>query len=372
MSIKSAWKIIKETFSEFGEDKVLRLSAALAYYAIFSIGPLLAIIIGLVGLAFGSEHVREQIHQQLQGMLGENSAKTIDSMIAARSRGTSLLTTILGAVALIVGASGVFGQLQDSLNTIWEVKAKPGAGIWVLVRDRFLSFSMVLGIGFLLLVSLALSTALGAVTKSMGQMLPMGEGLAHLLDWAVSFGVITLLFAMIFKFLPDVKVPWSKVWVGAAGTALLFTLGKYLLGLYLGRESTSSAYGAAGSVIVILMWVYYASVILFFGAEFTQVYAKFTGAKIRASEYAVRVTEEDRAQQGMATAGTSKHRRNDPIGSPVEASESDLASAHAPGRVLRDNAFEFASLLFAAGLLAGTLLRFKSLRYAAKLYSKLK
>ena len=165
MSIKSSWRIIKGTFSEFGEDNVLRLSAALAYYAIFSIGPLLAISIGLVGLAFGSEHVREQIHQQLQGMLGENSAKTIDTMIAARGRGTSLLTTIVGAVALIVGASGVFGQLQDSLNTIWEVKAKPGSGIWSFIRARLLSLSMVLGTGFLLLVSMVLTTFLTAMTQ---------------------------------------------------------------------------------------------------------------------------------------------------------------------------------------------------------------
>ena len=291
MVLKSAWKMLKQTFSEFSEDNVLRLSAALAYYSIFSIGPLLAIIVGLAGLAFGVDSVRHQIEGQLKGLLGEGSAKMIESMMSAQKKGTSLITTIVGVVALLFGAAGVFGQLQDSLNTVWEVKAKPGAGIWNLLRNRFLSFSMVLGVGFLLLVSMALSTALAAFTSSMGQKLPI-SWLAHVLDFVVSFGVVTLLFAMIFKFLPDVKVPWSKVWIGAILTTFLFTIGKILLGFYLGRASTSSAYGAAGSVMVILMWVYYASVIMLFGAEFTQVYARKTGARIQPSHYAVAVTQD--------------------------------------------------------------------------------
>src|SRR5882757_5325548 len=190
MSFKKALPILKGTFKEFGEDNVLRLSAALAYYAMFSIGPLLFIAVGVAGLVLGQESVRHEIQQQLQSMLGENSAKTLGSMMSAQKHGTSLITTIIGIVVLLFGAAGVFGQLQDALNTIWEVKSKPGAGIWGFIRSRFLSFSMVLGVGFLLLVSLALTTFLSAVTGSLGSKLPISEALAHILNFVVSFGVI--------------------------------------------------------------------------------------------------------------------------------------------------------------------------------------
>jgi membrane protein len=370
MSIKSAFNIAKGTVKEFGQDNVLRLSAAVAYYAIFSIGPLLAIVVGLAGLAFGNDAVRHQINQTLQGMLGENSAKTVDSMMAARSHGTSLITTIIGIVALLFGAAGVFGQLQDSLNTIWEVKSKPGAGIWAFIRDRFLSFSMVLGVGFLLLVSLAVSTALAAFTAALNRVIPMGDLVGHIVDFAVSFGVITLLFAMIFKYLPDVRVPWSKVWVGAIGTALLFTLGKFLLGLYLGKQSTASAYGAAGSVIVILMWVYYASVILLFGAEFTRVYARATGAKVTPTKYAVPVAEKDRQEQGIPrdkTGGKS-------IGPTAYAAQFQKPFApqpkRVPGKVIQEEVFDFVWLMLVTGVVAGALLRFKLARKLLKVYTK--
>jgi membrane protein len=371
MKFKPAFNIIKGTATEFGEDNVLRLSAALAYYAIFSIGPLLAIVVGLAGLAFGNEHVRHQIHQSLQGMLGENSAKTIDSMMAARSHSKSLLTTILGIIALLFGAAGVFGQLQDSLNTIWEVKAKPGGGIWGLARQRFLSFSMVLGVGFLLLVSLALSTALSAFAGMLNNAIPMGEFVAHAVNFIVSFGVITVLFAMIFKYLPDVKIPWSKVWIGAIATALLFTIGKYLLGLYLGRQSTSSAYGAAGSVIVILMWVYYASVILFFGAEFTQVYARRTGAKIVQSKYAVPVTEDERAEQGIPKDKTGAKKTQPHPGHEEHLPAGAAAFAARPaGKPISQDAFDVAWVTFATGCIVGALLRIKPVRKAVDMYTK--
>jgi len=373
MKIKSAFNIIKGTAAEFGEDNVLRLSAALAYYAIFSIGPLLAIVVGLAGLAFGNEHVSHQIHQSLQGMLGENSAKTIDSMMTARSHSKSLLTTIIGVVALLFGAAGVFGQLQDSLNTIWEVKAKPGAGIWGLVRQRFLSFSMILGIGFLLLVSLALSTALGALAGMLNNMIPMGDLVAHAIDFIVSFGVVTLLFAMIFKYLPDVRIPWSKVWIGAIVTALLFTLGKYLLGLYLGRASTSSAYGAAGSVIVILMWVYYASVIVLAGAEFTQVYAKRTGAKIVPDKYAVPVTKEERAEEGIPKDKTDakKPQAHPKPGEHLPAGAPAFAARTTSGkRPISEDAFDVAWVTFATGCIVGALLRIRPVRKAVDRYTR--
>lgn len=370
MNVKSTFNVLKSTATEFGEDKVLRLSAALAYYAIFSIGPLLAIVVGVAGLALGKEGVREHVHQALQGMLGEGSAKTIDSMMAARSQGTSLITTIIGVVALLFGAAGVFGQLQDSLNTIWEVKAKPKAGIGALIRNRFLSFSMVLGVGFLLLISLALSTAVAAFTGQLNQWIPMGNLIGHLVDFIVSFGVVTLLFAMIFKFLPDVKIPWSKVWVGAMGTAVLFSLGKLLLGLYLGRASTSSAYGAAGSVIVILMWIYYASVILLFGAELTQVYTRQAGVQIVPTKYAMLVTEEDRQEQGISRDKTGATKRR-PAGGRELAGTRPRLVQHIPGKVLSEHAGEVVWMMFATGVVAGALLIFKPLRRAVRIYGKI-
>jgi len=290
--VKEAWPILKRTFGKFREDNVLGLSAALAYYAMFAIGPLLVIAVGLAGLAFSHEAVRDQTEQQLESIVGENSARTVVCMMSAQKRGAGFVTTIVGLLMLLVGAAGVFGQLQDSLNVIWGVKAQPGLRVWDLIRARLLSLSMVLGIGFLLLVSMILTTFLAALSGSLGSKLGISEALLHILNFVVSLGVVSVLFAMIFKFLPDVKIQLRKVWVGAIGTATLFTIGKSLLALYLGRASTASAYGAAGSVMVVLLWVYYASLILLLGAEFTQVYARQTGTGIGLEKYAVTVSRE--------------------------------------------------------------------------------
>ena len=299
------WKRInglaKETFNEFFEDRAFRLGAALAYYSIFSIAPLLIIVIALAGFFLGEQAVREQIQQQLRDWVGEQGTAAIVSMVGAHKPATSLLTTIIGLIVLLFGASGVFGQLQDSLNVIWEVQPKPGRGIWGFIRSRFLSFAMVLGVGFLLLVSMVISALLSAFTGALGSALPMPGLVAHALNFIVSFLVITLLFAMIFKVLPDARVRWRDVWMGAIFTALLFSVGKYFLGFYLGRASTTSSYGAAGSLVIVLLWVYYSSLILFFGAEFTQVHAKAMGSRIVPTPEAVPVTEEARAEQGLAT-----------------------------------------------------------------------
>ncbi len=296
---KTVWKLLKDTWNDFNEDKVLRLSAALSYYAIFSLGPLLLIVVGVAGWVLGGDAVRHQVEEQLRGIFGDSSARIVESMMAARSTGTSIVTTIVGAIVLLSGAGGVFGQLQDSLNTIWEVQPKPGRGIKGMLRDRFLSWAMVLGIGFLLLVSMVLSAALAATTHALGARLSIPAWLGHSLNVLVSFGVVTVLFAMIFKFLPDVRIPWRNVWGGAAGTALLFAIGKVLLGFYLGRTSTTSPYGAAGSVVLILLWVYYASVILFFGAEFTQAYTRAAGVTVQPTANAVPVEQRQREEQGM-------------------------------------------------------------------------
>ncbi len=342
MKIKSAWSFLKETMSEFGKDRVLRLAAALSYFSIFSIGPLLLIAVGLAGLVFGQDTVRHELEQQVQSMMGSDASKVVASMAAPHDHAKNVLATILGIVALLAGASGVFGQLQDSLNTIWKVQAKPGANVLDFLRRRFLSLTMVLGIGFLLLVSMFLTSVLSAFTSHVGSLLPLSKVLAHLLDFGTSFIVISLLFAAIFKFLPDVHISWRNVWFGAVGTSLMFSLGKFLLGLYLGRESTASAYGAAGSVVFILLWFYYSSVILFIGAEFTQVHARLSGAKIVPSRFAVRVDNCERAEQGMdqkTAAGENSHPSPDscphnPAPSPVESGAA-LAIGLAAGAIVR-------------------------------------
>jgi membrane protein len=215
---------------------------------------------------------------------------------------TGMISTAFGVVALLFGAGGVVGQLQTALNTIWGVTPKPGRGVWGFVRQRFISFAMVLGIGFLLLVSLLVSAVLAGVTQFMGQMFGGEAFVAHLLDVVVSFLFVTLLFAIIYKFLPDVRIHWKDVWIGAALTALLFATGKTLIGLYLGGAGAASVYGAAGSVITVLLWVYYASLIFFFGAEFTQVYATRYGSGVAPAEYAERVaTEKTEGERKSAT-----------------------------------------------------------------------
>jgi membrane protein len=361
INLKAAWPLLKGTVDEFSKDNVLRLSAALAYYAMFSIGPLLAIVVGVAGLVFGRGTVKQYVQHELEQLVGPSSATTISTMMSPKTHTGSLLTTVIGTVAFLAGAGGVFGQLQDALNTIWEVKPKPGGGVWAFIRARFLSFTMVLGTGFLLLVSLALTTFLSAMSGSFGSKLPISATLAHLFSFIISFGVITLLFAMIFKYLPDVKIPFRNVWVGAIGTALLFSVGKHLLSLYLGRESTTSYYGAAGSVIVVLLWVYYASVILFFGAEFTQVYSRRTGAQLKPTQYAVPVTEEQRAEEGIPheTAPTPAGAR--PPGRP-----------RTPGAAVHKRPLGFLVLMLAAGFAGGTLLSIKPLRKGLKLYSLIK
>jgi membrane protein len=308
------WDVAKGALHEFTEDKVLQLSAALAYYALFSLAPLVIIVISIASIFFGDKVVTGQVHGQLVDFFGEQGTQAIESMMsAARKPSSSTMASIFGIVTLLIGATGVFGQLQDSLNTIWEVQPKPGRRIKGFIKDRFLSMTMVLGIGFLLLVSMILSAALAAMTDFINQHFGLSPVVAHLLHNLVSLIVISLLFAMIFKFLPDVKVKWSDVWFGAISTALLFTLGKFLLGFYLGRAATASAYGAAGSLVIVLMWVYYSSIILFYGAEYTQVYAKARGSRIVPIKNAVPVTEKSRANQGIpheAAPAFARQRRS--------------------------------------------------------------
>ncbi len=296
MNLSAIWKLLTDTFNEWNEDKPFQLAAALSYYTLFSLAPLLIIAMAVAGLVFGREATQHQIISTMQGMVSPQGAQAIQAMIQNASTPSSgILATLIGVVTLLIGAGGVVGQLQDSLNTIWGVAPKPGLGFMGLLRTRILSFAMVLGIGFLLLVSLVISAALTAFLQFVGGA-SIGESMLwHGIEFLVSFGLITLLFALIYKMLPDVHMAWKDVWIGAAMTALLFTLGKFLIGLYLGHSSVSSAYGAAGSLIVVLLWVYYSALIFFFGAEFTQVYATRYGVGVKPDEHAMAISKDKQA-----------------------------------------------------------------------------
>jgi membrane protein len=289
MTIKRVIAIIKATFKEWGEDKVPLMAAALAYYTVFSLAPLLLIAILIAGAFFGEEAVRGEIVGQIQNLVGKQGAEAIQTMLqnTQKNEGQGVFATITGVFFLLLGASGVFGQLQDALNIIWGIKPKPGRNLKKFLQTRFLSFAMVFVIGFLLLVSLLLSAMLTAISLFLSHLLPALEVLAEPINFIISFGIITLLFASIYKFLPDAVIPWRHLWIGAIVTSLLFTIGKTLIGFYLGNSSFSSTYGAAGSIIVILVWIYYSAQILLTGAEFVQVYAKMTGNPIRPAKYAI-------------------------------------------------------------------------------------
>lgn len=281
--------LLKETFSQWNEREPFNNSIIIAYYTIFSLPGLLVIIINIAGYFFGEEAVTKQLTGQIGGIVGGNTAKDVQQIVAnaTRSDGT-VLSTILSIATLLFGATGVFYQLQQILNKMWEVKPKPKQVFLKLVKDRVFSFGLILVVGFLLLVSLVLSAALTAVSDWVRS--HVAESLViifKVLDIVLSVGVITLLFAAIFKFLPDAKIQWRDVWTGAVLTAVLFVIAKFLLGLYFGHSDPGSTYGAAGSIILIMLWVSYAGLILLFGAEFTQVYARRHGRNIRPTEVAV-------------------------------------------------------------------------------------
>jgi len=289
MKDKSLWQFLKDIATQWFEDEPFQLAAALSYYTLFSLAPIFIIAIALAGLFFGREAATNQIVQTLQGLVGEESAKAVQEMVrnASGKPKTGMISTVLGIVALIFGAGGVVGQLQSSINRIWGVIAKPGRGIWGFVWERFVSLAMILGVGFLLLVSLVITAILSHLTLYIGRLIGGAAVIAHVLDIGVSFAFVTVLFAMIYKFLPDVRIHWKDVWIGAALTSFLFTLGKFLIGFYLGTSGVTSAFGAAGSLITILLWVYYSSLIFFFGAEFTQIYASRYGSGVVPSENAI-------------------------------------------------------------------------------------
>src|SRR5438045_5447417 len=288
----NSFGLFKQTFSEWLEDKAPQLGAALAYYTVFSLAPLVLVVLAIVGLIFRNDPggAWNKITEQMSYFLDKSAVDVVQNIAQKASQpGKGVLASIIGVLLALFGASGVFGQLQDALNTVWGVKAKPGAGIWGFLRSRFLSFAMVGGICFLLLVSLTLESLLKGFSHYVQSVLPGGIVIALAAYRVFDLAVVILLFASIFKFLPDAEIRWRDVWIGAAMTAILFAIGKWALGLYLGSGSAASAYGAASSLITLLLWVYYSSQLLLFGAEFPPVYACRAGRGIKPGEHAIRV-----------------------------------------------------------------------------------
>ncbi|PJJ85066.1 YihY/virulence factor BrkB family protein [Mucilaginibacter auburnensis] len=301
-TFKDAITILKAAFSGFSNDMAMKFSASLAYYTVFSLAPLLLLVISLAGVFLGREAIQGELFKEINGFVGNDAAKQIQDMIARLElTGKSTLSIIIGSITLVIGATTVFGEIQESINIIWQVKAKPKKAWLKLLKDRLLSGSLILSLGFLLLVSLVVNGALDALSGKLKTYLPdITVVVFYIINIAISFIVITILFAVIFKVLPDAKIAWKDVRSGAIFTALLFMLGRLVIGIYVASSANSSTYGAAGSLIAILLWVYYTAAILYFGAEFTKAYVDFKGRKIEPAEYAVyveRVEEEKKVKK---------------------------------------------------------------------------
>jgi len=300
----SFWRLLSETFNHWLENKAQRLGAALAYYAAFSFAPLLVLLVGVANFVY-QEDTLARVQSQIALMSGDNAAEAIVATIrGVQSTGSGLVATLLSIATLLLGATGMFGQLQDAMNTIWEVTPKPRQFLVDILRTRALSFLLVIAICFLLVVSLALTAILANVSKYFQTVIPFTTSLWPLVDLSFSFALTMMLFAAIFKILPDVHIAWKDVWLGAAATAALFAIGKIGIGLYLGRGSFTSAYGAAGSFLVLLAWVYYSAQVFFFGAELTWVYAKHHQRVLLPARGAVFLTEEARIHQGIPHTDT--------------------------------------------------------------------
>lgn len=293
--------LLKDAVRGWVEHRAQRLGASLAFYTTLALAPLSIIAVAVAGYFFGAEAARGEIVDQIDHLVGQQGAIAVEELIHKASEPhQSRLATLISIVLLVIGATGVFAELKDSLDVIWEVKRKPGLGIWAMAKTQLLAFAVVIGTGFLLLVSLVLTATLTAFSQWLGQWLPGTLWTAYVLDLLISFLIITLLFTLIFKLLPDVTVSWKDVWIGSVFTAVLFMVGKFLIGIYIGSASIGSIYGAAGSLVIVLVWTYYSSQILFFGAELIRAYAKyFDPAQIVPTELAVPMTDMELAKQGM-------------------------------------------------------------------------
>lgn len=293
--LMSYWKLISASFTAFMDDKGLKLSAALAYFSIFSLAPLLMIIILAMGSLYGSGEFSAKIFEEMNSLLGAEASKQIQETVKKISLAEkSTFALVTGIVTLFLGATGVFVEIQDSINMIWKVKAKPKKGFLAMLKNRFLSFSLIISLGFLMIVSLIINGLVVAVMDQLMRIFPdIAVVFLNIANLAVTFVIITILFGIIFKFLPDVKIPWKTVKKGAVFTAVLFMIGRYLIGLYISLADPGTAFGAGGSLIVVLVWVYYTAAILYFGAEFTQVYAEAVGSRIEPAPYAVHIITQE-------------------------------------------------------------------------------
>ncbi|HUQ67617.1 MAG TPA: YihY/virulence factor BrkB family protein [Flavitalea sp.] len=296
-------KILIATFKGFGDDKGMKLSAALAYYTLFSIGPLLLLLLSLISIFYGKEATEGKIFHELNGMMGADAAKQIQEIIQNVSlSGHTNISLVIGIITLIIGATSIFIEIQDSLNIIWKLKAKPKKGWLQFLKNRLVSSSLIISLGFLMLITLIVNGVIEAMVGWLGNYFTgnFSAVLLIILNLVVTFIVVTMLFAILFKFLPDAKIQWKHVRTGALFTAILFIIGRFLIGLYITKTATASTYGAAGSMIVILVWIYYSAVILYLGAEFTQVATDAMGGHIEPAEYAVHVQQSE-IEKNVAT-----------------------------------------------------------------------
>lgn len=293
ITLKAIWGILKASFTGFNNHKVMKLSGSLAYYTVFSMAPLLVVIISLCGIFLGREIAEGQVYAQLEGFLGRESAVSLQQLIKnAYLDGKSTIALIIGIITLLIGATTVFGDIQDSINTIWGLKPKPKRGWVKMLQNRFLSFSVIISLGFVLLVSLAVTSVLDAFSDRLqARFAEISVVVFYILNQIVTLAVISLIFGVIFKVLPDAIIKWRDVIAGAIVTALLFMIGKFAISLYIGQSNVGSTYGATGSLVVVLLWTYYSSIILYFGAEFTKAYAVAFGSEIYPSHYAVTTKE---------------------------------------------------------------------------------
>jgi membrane protein len=334
MSVKQAILVLRETYTKWSEHHAPRLGASVAFYSILSFAPLLVLITAVIALVFGHASAQGALVNQARELIGARGAETVQTLLKnAQKPSSGLFASVVAFVTLLFGASGVFTELQDALNVIWDVKGQTASGVVGMIKQRLFSFGMVLSVGFLLLVSLVLSAALAYLGRAFGQLLPMPPFVLQAINFVVSFAVVAALFALMFKYVPAAKISWRDVLVGAVGTALLFTIGKLLLGLYLGKASVGSTYGAAGSFVALVVWIYYSAQIFFFGAEFTHVRAEAHGTKSEsgAKETALQAPSEPETKpERVVQKADAPMRMAAAVGS---ASPERLPAASAPAHV---------------------------------------
>lgn len=302
VTLKGIWQILKSSFSGFSDHKLTKLGGSLAYYTVFSMGPLLILIISLCGIFLGQEAVQGEIYTQLEGFLGKDTAAQLQDIIQKASlSGKDTMAAVIGGVTLLIGATSVFAEIQDSINTIWGLKPKPKKGWLKMLQNRFLSFSVIISLGFILLVSLAVTSVIDALSGRLQAAFPdIAVVIFYIVNQLITLAIVTLIFGVIFKVLPDAKIKWRDIFWGAVVTALLFMIGKFGISFYISKSDVGSTYGAAGSLVIVLLWAYYSSLILYFGAVFTKEYAVMYGSEIHPNDYAV-TTKEVEVEMGKKT-----------------------------------------------------------------------